>query len=90
MRRNDKQNLELLIETTIAVKAKTKILRQVIQELSDAKVLFQTFKYGQQIWYVRDDIKISSDLKDGLIAINRWKSDKKALDLAQIMAVVNK
>lgn len=77
MRRNDKQNLELLIETTIAVKAKTKILRQVIQELSDAKVLFQTFKYGQQIWYVRDDIKISSDLKDGLIAINRWKSDKK-------------
>jgi len=90
MKRNDKQNLELLIETTIAVKAKTKILRQVIQELSDAKVLFQTFKYGQQIWYVRDDIKISSDLKDGLIAINRWKSDKKALDLAQIMAVVNK
>ena len=90
MKRNAKQNLELLIETTIAVKAKTKILRQVIQELSDAKVLFQTFKYGQQIWYVRDDIKISSDLKDGLIAINRWKSDKKALDLAQIMAVVNK
>ena len=90
MRRNDKQNLELLIATTIAVKAKTKILRQVIQELSDAKVSFQTFKYGQQIWYVRDDIKISSDLKDGLIAINRWKSDKKALDLAQIMAVVNK
>ena len=90
MKRNAKQNLELLIETTIAVKAKTKILRQVIQELSDAEVLFQTFKYGQQIWYVRDDIKISSDLKDGLIAINRWKSDKKALDLAQIMAVVNK
>ena len=90
MKRNDKQNLELLIETTIAVKAKTKILRQVIQELCDAKILFQTFKYGQQIWYVRDDIKISSDLRDGLVTINKLKSDKKGLDLAQIMAVVNK
>lgn len=90
MKRNDKQNLELLIETTIAVKAKTKILRQVIQELCDAKILFQTFKYGQQIWYVRDDLKISSDLRDGLIAINRLKSDKKGLNIAQIMAVVNK
>ena len=90
MKRNDKQNLELLIETTIAIKAQTKIQKQVIQELADNGLLVQTFKNGLPSWSVRDDIKINSDLRDGLISINKLKSDKKGLDLAQIMAVVNK
>ena len=90
MKRNDKQNLELLIETTIAIKAQTKIQKQVIQELADAGLLTQTFKNGLPSWSVRDDLKISSDLRDGLVAINKLKSDKKGLDIAQIMAVVNK
>tara|TARA_R100001126_G_scaffold69719_1_gene40239 strand:+ start:235 stop:507 length:273 start_codon:yes stop_codon:yes gene_type:complete len=90
MKRNDKQNLELLIETTIAIKAQTKIQKQVIQELADNGLLTQTFKNGLPSWSVRDDLKISSDLRDGLVAINKLKSDKKGLDLAQIMAVVNK
>ena len=91
MKRNDKQNLELLIETTIAIKAQTKIQKQVIQELADNGLLVQTFKNGLPSWSVRDDlIGLSSDLRDGLVTINKLKSDKKGLDLAQIMAVVNK
>ena len=91
MKRNDKQNLELLIETTIAIKAQTKIQKQVIQELADNGLLVQMFKNGLPSWSVRDDlIGLNSNLRDGLVTINKLKSDKKGLDLAQIMAVVNK
>ena len=61
MKRNDKQNLELLIETTIAIKAQTKIQKQVIQELADNGLLVQTFKNGLPSWSVRDDIKITAE-----------------------------